>query len=52
VAIDALESLRHENKTVGIISHVGLLKERIGTQIIVEKKAGGVSTIRVHPAMA
>jgi len=52
VAIDALESLRQNNKTVGVISHVGLLKERIGTQIIVEKKAGGVSAIRVHPAMA
>lgn len=47
VAIDALESLRQDHKTVGVISHVGLLKERIGTQIVVEKKAGGVSQIRV-----
>lgn len=49
VAIAALESLRQDHKTVGIISHVGLLKERIGTQIVVEKKAGGVSRIRVIP---
>lgn len=47
VAIDALESLRQNHKTVGVISHVGLLKERISTQIVVEKQAGGVSRIRV-----
>lgn len=49
VAIDALESLRQNHKTVGVISHVGLLKERINTQIIVEKQAGGISKIRVVP---
>jgi exonuclease SbcC len=49
VAIAALESLRQNHKTVGVISHVGLLKERISTQIIVEKQAGGVSKIRVVP---
>ena len=47
VAIAALESLRQSHKTVGVISHVGLLKERISTQIVVEKQAGGVSRIRV-----
>jgi exonuclease SbcC len=47
VAIAALESLRQNHKTVGIISHVGLLKERIGTKIVVEKNAGGISKIRV-----
>ena len=49
VAIAALESLRQNHKTVGIISHVALLKERISTQIVVEKMAGGVSRIRVVP---
>ena len=49
IAIDALESLRQKNKTVGIISHVGLLKERISTQIIVEKQSGGHSQIRIEP---
>lgn len=47
VAIAALESLRQDHKTVGVISHVGLLKERICTQIVVEKMAGGVSRLRV-----
>ena len=45
VAIDALESLRQNQKTVGVISHVSLLKERIATQIIIEKEAGGRSRI-------
>lgn len=49
VAIAALESLRQNHKTVGIISHVALLKERISTQIVVEKLPGGVSRIRVVP---
>ena len=49
VALSALESLRQNGKTVGVISHVGLLKERISTQIVVQKKAGGVSEIRVVP---
>jgi len=52
VAISALESLRQDHKTVGIISHVGLLKERISTQIVVEKVAGGVSRIRIIPEEA
>lgn len=49
VAIAALESLRQNHKTVGVISHVDLLKERIGTQIVVEKGAGGTSQIRIVP---
>ncbi len=51
VAIATLESLQQDHKTVGVISHVDLLKERIGTQIIVEKKPGGVSEIRVVPVV-
>ena len=49
IAISALESLQQQQKTVGVISHVGLLQERIDTQVIVEKVSGGVSKIRVHP---
>jgi exonuclease SbcC len=49
VAISALETLRQDNKTVGVISHVSLLKERIATQIVVEKRAGGISQLRVVP---
>jgi DNA repair protein SbcC/Rad50 len=47
LAISALETLRQDNKTVGVISHVDLLKERIATQIVVEKKSGGTSTLWV-----
>lgn len=51
VAVSALESLRQSHKTVGVISHVPALKDRIGTQIIVEKHAGGVSHIRITPEL-
>lgn len=47
VAVQALECLRLKNKTIGVISHVELLKERISTQISIEKKAGGVSTLSI-----
>ncbi|ALI99841.1 AAA family ATPase [Rufibacter tibetensis] len=47
IAMDALESLQASGKMIGIISHVEALKERISTQIVVEKKAGGRSGIRV-----
>ena len=46
-AIATLESLRQDHKTVGVISHVDLLKERIATQIVVEKLSGGISRLRV-----
>ncbi len=47
VALTALETLRQGNKSVGVISHVGLLKERITTQIVVTKGASGHSTLKV-----
>lgn len=48
MAIDALEALQNTGKTIGIISHVEALKERIRLQIRVEKKGGGVSTLKFH----
>lgn len=48
VAIAALDALRRRNKTVGVISHVELLKERIPVQIRVERGASGVSTLRLE----
>lgn len=51
IAIATLESLQQDHKTVGVISHVDLLKERIGTQIVVEKLPGGISEIRVVPSV-
>jgi len=48
IAISALENLQAKGKTVGIISHVEALKERIGTQVQVEKQPGGSSKIRIQ----
>ncbi len=45
-ALDALDRLNSHGKTIGIISHVEALKERIPTQIKVSKHSGlGVSTL-------
>jgi exonuclease SbcC len=49
-AMSTLEQLQTEsNKTVGIISHVESLKERIYTQIRLEKSNNGFSTVSVLP---
>ncbi|MGK0185240.1 MAG: exonuclease SbcC [Verrucomicrobiales bacterium] len=45
VAVAALEGLRSGSKTVGVISHVDLLKERIGAQLRVQPGPGGISVI-------
>jgi exonuclease SbcC len=44
-ALDALDSLQRDGKLIGVISHVGALKERINLQIQVEALSGGVSKI-------
>ena len=49
VAISALESLRQNQETVGVISPVSLLRERIGTQAVVDKGSGGANRISVVP---
>ncbi|MGI9240270.1 MAG: SbcC/MukB-like Walker B domain-containing protein, partial [Verrucomicrobiales bacterium] len=46
-AISALESLRLRDKTVGVISHVELLKERISTQVVVGRDSAGRGKIEV-----
>lgn len=46
-AISALENLQANGKTIGIISHVEALKERIGTQIQLSKRPGGSSQIKI-----
>jgi exonuclease SbcC len=49
-AITTLEQLQAEsNKTVGIISHVESLKDRIYTQIRLEKQNSGYSTMAIFP---
>jgi len=47
VAISALETMQQDRKTVGVISHVELLRERIAVQISVEKGQAGMSAVRV-----
>ncbi len=46
IALSALSEIQATGKSIGIISHVSALKERIHTQIIVEKKSGGISIIK------
>ncbi len=45
IALDTLTNLQQEGKLIGIISHVQALKDRILTQIKVEKLSGGFSQI-------
>lgn len=47
IAISALENLQANGKTIGVISHVEALKERIVTQVQLSKQAGGWSDIKV-----
>jgi len=47
LALDTLENLQAQGKTIGIISHVKALKERIAIQIQVRKKGSGFSEITV-----
>jgi exonuclease SbcC len=47
VALSALENLRSRGKTIGLISHVELLKERLTTQVRVVRGAGGTSRVEV-----
>lgn len=47
-AIGALNSLSEGHRLVGIISHVGELKERIDKQIIVKKAVSGGSTAKIR----
>lgn len=50
--LDTLERLQLEtNKTIGIISHVDALKERIQTQIQLQKNGQGYSTLKVVMAI-
>lgn len=47
LALSTLENLRSSGKTIGLISHVNTLKERIGTQIQVKKAGNGLSRIQI-----
>nr|WP_241879517.1 SbcC/MukB-like Walker B domain-containing protein [Psychrobacter sp. PraFG1]UNK06332.1 hypothetical protein MN210_07265 [Psychrobacter sp. PraFG1] len=45
VALNTLTNLQQEGKLIGIISHVQALKDRIHTQIRVDKLSGGYSKL-------
>lgn len=47
LALNTLETLHTRGKTVGIISHVELIKERISTQVNVIKQANGFSRVEI-----
>lgn len=47
IALSTLENLRATGKTIGLISHVSTLKERISTQIQVKKAGNGLSQIQI-----
>lgn len=49
-AMKALAQLQHMGRTIGIISHVSELKNRIAAQIIVGKDRNGGSTVRIRTA--
>ncbi|MDC7245382.1 MAG: SbcC/MukB-like Walker B domain-containing protein, partial [Sphaerochaetaceae bacterium] len=44
-ALETLSTLQQKGKIIGIISHVSLLKERIGTKIVVKPTTGGKSVL-------
>lgn len=47
-AMKALDEIQRSGRTVGIISHVSELKNRIGYQIVVETAPNGGSTARIE----
>ncbi|MCO6478291.1 MAG: AAA family ATPase [Phaeodactylibacter sp.] len=47
LAISTLENLQAGGKTIGIISHVKALKERISVQVVVQKRGNGFSSVEV-----
>ena len=46
--LSALNTLQHQGKVIGIISHVNALKERIPRHIELKKVARGKSTLTIH----
>ncbi len=48
LAISTLENLHSSGKTIGIISHVKELKERIATQIVIRKSGNGFSDLVIR----
>jgi exonuclease SbcC len=49
IAMSALENLQAGGKTIGVISHVPAMQERIPAQINVTKQTGGCSRVQILP---
>jgi len=47
IALSALWKLQNSGKMIGIVSHIEAIKDKISTQIFVEKQSGGVSGINI-----
>ena len=52
MAVSALEALQATGRTIGIISHIPVLTERIGVQIQIKPQGGGKSQIVLEPSLA
>ncbi|WEX12284.1 exonuclease subunit SbcD [Chelativorans sp. AA-79] len=50
LAIDALERLQAQGRTIGVISHVQAMKDRIPVQVEVVKTGGGASEVKLKVA--
>jgi exonuclease SbcC len=48
LAIDALERLQAQGRTIGVISHVQAMKDRIPVQVEVSRTGGGASELRLR----
>lgn len=48
LALATLENLQASGKTIGVISHVKALKERISTQVQIIKQPSGFSEVNIH----
>ncbi len=47
IVMTSLEALHSKGKIIGVISHIEAMKERISTQIVVEKLGNGISRVVV-----
>ncbi|SEL89323.1 exonuclease SbcC [Roseivivax marinus] len=50
IAMDALETLQAQGRTIGVISHVEAMKDRIPVQVRVTRRGAGASTIELAGA--
>lgn len=50
LAIDALERLQSQGRTIGVISHVSAMKERIPVQVKVTSRGSGRSAVQIAGA--